>query len=298
MLKNSILFILSIISCFSSIAQITFPTGAALWTERRGQGEAPHVWHVMEQRNEVLSVLGNNYKKLYSAQFPSTPVYIGGLREDATHSIYFYDIASGTERKLYDFSLMVGDTIKAWGLSDMALGVVHSVDTVTIGSIARKRISFRQLTDTTRWTAGAWVEGIGNTGLGGLLANPMMQPTCDCGIHTLCFSQGDTDVYHNPAYATYLCLPSLAAVGNVSTDTTTVTLYPNPLPTYQTLTKISGAARATINIYDLVGKQMCSKIISKDEPFLLFTTPVVSGIYLYVVDSENGYRYTGRLIVE
>jgi hypothetical protein len=298
MFKKSILFILSIISCLSSIAQIPFPTGAAIWTERRGQGEAPHVWHVMEQRNEVLSALGYNYKKLYSAQFPTTLVLIGGLREDAMHRIYYYDITSGTERKVYDFSLFVGDTIKSWGLTDMPLGIVHSIDTVTIGSVARKRISFRQLTDTARWTLGEWVEGIGNTGLGGLLANPMLQPTCDCGINTLCFIQADTNVYHNPNYPTYLCLPVLTEVDDLKTATNTIQLYPNPVQSSALFVTLQGTASATVHIYDLKGSMIYNNSMSsgKQIHFSQYALPV--GIYLYSITDDKGMISNGKLLVE
>ncbi len=298
MIKNAILFVLTLLSSFCSIAQISFPTGAAIWTERRGQGEAPHVWQVMEQRNEVLSAIGNSYKKLYSAQFPSIPILIGGMREDSAHRIYYYDVTLGAERKVYDFSMVLGDTLKTWGSTEMPIGIVHSIDTVTIGSIARKRINFRQLTATSRWTLGAWVEGIGNTGLGGLLANPMTQPTCDCGINTLCFSAGDTDIYHNPAYATYLCLPVLAGVEHTITAYTDVQLYPNPVQSSASFVTLQGVDRARVSIYDVQGKLMHNSMMNNREPLRIFPSLVASGVYIYSIVSENGNRYYGKLIIE
>lgn len=295
MFKKITLISLSIIACLSARAQVAFPSGEARWTERRGNGEAPHTWFVMQQRNEVLTILGTDYKKLYAGEFNSTQPLIGGLRADAANRVYYYNLSTGVERKVYDFSMVVGDTLKNWGVTELPIGVVHSVDTVTIAGVARKRINFRQLTDTARWTLGAWVEGIGNVGLGGLLGNPMMQPTCDCGVNTLCLSFGDTNVYHNPAYATLLCEPELTKTENIKSVTNIPQLYPNPINAGSRYVQLMGAEEAVVHLYDMLGRLVCRANMRNNEGVQL--PAINTGIYTYTITTPTGKTTTGRVVV-
>jgi len=293
-------FSLSALFSLSSFAQGTFPTANATWTQRIGQGEAAAKYTVIGLKNEDVVIGGHTYHKVFLSETDVTlgiSAYVGGLREDiSARRIYYYDLTSGTERLLYDFSLSIGDTIHT-GPGGSADGIVYNIDIVNIGGIDRTRISFRPLTSATPWPFGEWVEGIGNTGLGGLLGSAMMQPTCDCGTKTLCFSNNGVTQYHNANFASIDCdnVFSLAGVGVLPSDL--VSVSPNPATGTANFRFGSASGLSKLVLADVTGKVVLSTSIAGMDQMSVDTRAMNPGLYVYSIHNSGGAVMNGKLVV-
>ena len=284
----------------SLFAQGSFPTANATWTQRIGMGEAPPKYTVIGLKNENVVLGGHTYHKVFESETDvtlATSAYIGGIREDiAARRIYFYDLAKSSERLLFDFSVSIVDTIHT-GPSGSADGIVYNVDVINIGGIDRTRITFRQLTSSAAWPFGEWVEGIGNTGLGGLLGSAMMQPTCDCGTKTICFSNNGVTQYHNANYASVDCDNVFSTTGIRAVGDATVGVSPNPAYASVNFHLAAPSPYSKLVIADIAGKAVLTRDIANLPDFAIDTRTMKPGLYVYTLSAENGDRTNGKFIV-
>jgi len=139
------------------------------------------------------------YKKMY--EFTSCTYnakeasYFGAYREDSDR---IYCQSSGDwwlpkrngESVLYDFTLNVGDV---FAITDGSNPKVEKVDSVLIGNVKRKRITFEKNLDV-------WIQGIGSTKRSFHEGYPFTAiPTCFCGSVLNLFNESTgTTVYTNP----------------------------------------------------------------------------------------------------
>jgi hypothetical protein len=301
-MKKTLSFTLLCFIVLSAVAQVPFPPANAVWTERHGNSDAAPDFAIVGLLNVDEVIGGHTYHKLFRSTNDltlDTPELIGGLREDASHHVYFYDNALAAERLLYDFYLSPGDTIFT-GPGNSANGIVDIVDTVSIDGIDRRRLTFRQIGATIPWTSGAWVEGIGNTGLGGLLGSPMMQPTCDCGVNTVCYSKDGAEKYHNPVYLTIDCDAVFATsfVNHTFAFATTVSVFPNPLTKLSHLQIAGNAQFSRLSIYNVLGKSMREADVTGVSDLTLDKNDFAPGMYIYHLRDEAGHIMTGKFVVE
>lgn len=296
-MKKLYSFIILFSGFFTASAQtyIPFPSSNAIWTQRQGKGDADPSFSVYGMKTDDTIINGLTYHKLYhsSDAVLDASEYCGGIREDANKRVYFYDAASNKERMLYDFSVVAGDTVND-GLVNHPVIVDH-IDSVNISGIYHKRINFRQIQSTTGWPMGAWVEGIGNSSLGGLLGAATAQPTCDCAANTVCFTSGNI-TYHNPVYASLDCF-SILNTEVLHNAPTTVTLFPNPMAGTGTLRITGQALFNTLTVCDMQGRQVLLTDVTGKNEVSLNGNGYAAGVYFYRLLRDNGEGITGKFIV-
>lgn len=278
-------------------AQVAFPTQNATWTQRHGQGEANPSFSLIGLKTNDVSIGAYTYHKLYQSFNDAVldeSEYIGGLREDAG-KVWFYSLASAQERLLYDFNVAVGDTITDPN-TGAKNGIVHSIDYVTVVGTPRRRINFRQPSSSAPWAQGAWVEGIGNTGLGGLLGSPMTQPTCDCGVNTVCFLNNSVQEYKNPSYSSIAC-ETVVATRTISKAAAQATIYPNPVTGQSILQIPADGHYSTLTIYSITGSKIITANVNGVTEFTVNSANFARGLYTYRLMGDNGAT-TGKFVVE
>lgn len=271
---------------------VPFPASNAMWTQREGNGDTTPSYFCYGLTTEDTTLNIVSYHKLFKSSDTifNASECIGGLREDAQKRVFFYDFGTGQERLVYDFSVQPGDTIVLAGPE----GIVDHIDSVNINGNYRRRINFKMLNGST-WSAGAWIDGIGNSSLGGLLGSPMAQPTCDCADNTICFRQNNNWLYHNPLYSAMGCLDGVLDVAKVKTNNLAISLYPNPVNATSTL-HIDGAVKGSIRIYSITGVLLHTYPLGSDISISRDGYP--SGMYLYRLNDEAGSTASGKFEVE
>ncbi|MBL7689977.1 MAG: T9SS type A sorting domain-containing protein [Flavipsychrobacter sp.] len=300
-MKNTLTLFLLLCGNLYALAQVPFPSYNAVWSYRHGNGEAPPNYVIVGTRTDDTVFGGNTYHKLYSSSNdmvldPSE--YIGGIREDVAGRVYYVNAAGASEVLLYDFSLTPGDTIFT-APGGAAEGVVFSADTVTIASVARRRLSFRYLTGSVA-AGGTWIEGIGNSGLGGLLGSPLAQPTCDCANNTVCLTVAGSEKYHNASYASLDCdnIISVSQVGDAVVDVAYVSLHPNPVTGTATLQTAPASDFDNLVITDAVGRVVTRMPVPTDGTVAFDAATMAPGMYIYHLSGHTTRGFTGRFVVE
>lgn len=300
-MKKTLTLLLLLCGNLYASAQVPFPSYNAVWSYRHGNGEAPPNYVIVGTRTDDTVFGGNTYHKLYSSSNdmvldPSE--YIGGIREDMAGRVYYINAAGGTERLLYDFSLSPGDTIYT-APGGAAEGVVFNADTVTIASVARRRLSFRYLTGSVA-AGGTWIEGIGNSGLGGLLGSPLAQPTCDCANNTVCLTVAGSEKYHNASYAALDCdnIISVSQVADARVDVAYVSLHPNPVNGTGSLQIAPASDFDNVVITDAVGRVVIRMAVPADGTVTFNAATMAPGMYIYHLTGHTTRRFTGRFVVE
>ena len=169
-MKKLLLFVLILFS-FSCKAQTyhPFPTNYGNWIyQYYDDFHLPTSMYTQYTLNGDTVISSVNYKKI----FRST-TYQGALRENSK-IIYFIPDTSSSEFVLYNFNLVLGDTIfnpygGAYCSNDTA--IVEAVDSVLLSDGYHRTLYFNSLIE--------WVEGIGSY-------NYLLKPT-----HVLCVSGND-----------------------------------------------------------------------------------------------------------
>jgi len=302
-MRKNLTLLLLLGSFYSASAQVPFPSANAVWAQRHGNGEASPDYAILGIKTDDVTIGSNTYHKLYKSandMVLDAGEYIGGLREDATTGrVYYYDQAAGSERMLYDFSLAVGDTVFN-GSGGSPEGIVYSVDTVTIASVARRRITFKFPGSSTPWGGGTWVQGIGNTGVGGLLGSVMAQPTCDCATNTICLTLDGNEKYHNASYASLDCsnIVSTSHASETILRSGTVSVFPNPVTGVSQI-QITGKEKyLSLTISNMVGQLIKSIDVTNTADVMLDKNSFVPGIYIYHLQGEAGNTLSGKFVVE
>jgi hypothetical protein len=277
---------------------IPFPTANATWTQRIGQGEADPHFSIIGMKSGDTVLGAQTYHKVYTSSDATLDEadFTGGLREDSKR-IYYYDATGHVERLIYDFNVAVGDTIKN-PVNGAAVGIVDHIDSILISGTWHKRFNFHLPSSSApTWAGGAWIEGIGNSSLGGLLGNPMMQPTCDCATDIVCAQKTSTYDYHNPKYSSLDCIGVLRTEILIS-DARTVNVFPNPVTGASTIQVNSRVNYSKASVYDLQGKCVKTIMASKENTIPLTRSDYAPGIYIYRLQNDEGSTMSGRFVVE
>lgn len=290
----TMIVLLIAVSSVRSNAYYAFPTSNAMWTQREGNGDSTPFYYCYALLNQDTVVNAVVYHRLFRSvdtTFTASEC-IGGLREDSMKRVYYYSFSTMQEKKLYDFSVQPGDTVDY----NLNAALVDYIDSVNINGNYHRRINFKMLNGNP-WTAGAWIEGIGNSSLGGLLGPATAQPTCDCAANIICFRQNDIWQYHNPVYGTTDCLVSMLGVSNVNAaNTARVTIYPNPVAGTSRL-HIDGPVQGnTLRIYSITGALINSYNNITDVP--VSNGQYGTGLYLYRLSDATGNTISGKFEVE
>jgi hypothetical protein len=251
-------------------------------------GPPPHLCTTTFVRfsNDTL-MASNHYKKVWATTDSMQLNYsaVGFIREESSHKVYFRSIQDTTDRLLYDFGAIVGDTIVVPGPTTL---VVDSVESVFIHDRNVKRM----VLSANGCSGEQWIEGIGSL-------NGVLDPGTECIVGTrhdlLCCYKNDTLHYSNPDFGA--CYYSVG-ITTFETHRINVSISPNPVSSTSTLT-IEGARsdQFTLQILDVRG-QVIKAIPVKNQQVSIHNRDFAPGIYFYRLITPEKETATGKFIVE
>jgi hypothetical protein len=290
---------------------VPFPTSNAVWSEmywRPFSDEVSHRWvyNQFALFDEDTLINGELYHKLYhthsSKITPKNSTCIGGIREDSTKSVYCYFfnfsytmepfyMYSNEEKKLYDFNVQLGDTIKTLNflLSSMYL-VVKKIDSLIINNTVRKVYSF----DPIPWVY--WIEGIGN--VKGLLFTSGDLPTNGMDNDLICMHHNDTLLYYYPGPDSIYddCVPTAVLDGVSLLPMNDIKVYPNPVSTGNVC--FENLEYDQLELFDTNGRSVATYGITGQTSFMVDVSPLPRGIYNYRLWSKGFIPVCGKLVVK
>ena len=205
--------------------------------------------------------------------------YKGCLREDtAARKIYFIYPNDSVDSLLFDFTLLIGDSVKGvlvYGPSCFHPYVVSETDSILINNNYRKR-----WTITSQFGPGQYIiEGIGSAG--GLIES-ICQVIDGPESWLTCFRQDGITIYPNSTINCNL----IDGIINVSDENISLTLSPNPatseIKIENSKSKIEG-----VEIYDVVGEKHRTPSLSKGEGVSVDVSSLASGIYFVLLRGEK-----------
>ena len=277
-----------------------FPDSNAIWSDD---------WNETSQTHQRLGIkgdtiiLGTTYKKIYSlydTTFTSPySTYYAAIREQDKRIYAVID--NSNEQLLYDFNLLVGDTI-TYGYSLTPVGVdsfsriVTGIDSILLmDGTYRKRYYLDAnwncyLNDTI-------VEGIGRISWMGLF-NPLHNSMCTCGYsyNFSCFKQNDTVLYMNNAFCNY-CFCGLGLGISNFTSNVDFQAFPNPFSSYTTLQISEHISNATLTIYTPQGKQVKQIKNLSSQSITLDRNHLPNGLYFTILTQGEKIIATEKLVI-
>lgn len=197
---------------------------------------------------------------------------IGFLRE-SNHQVYYLPILKDSDYILYDFNLGMSSTI------DLTIDysptpvtfIVNKIDSVIIGGVSRKRISFG--------LSLVWIEGIGS--LQGLLYNRV--GVSGARYELSCYSEDGNIIYHNPTYADCFCITTIRSIEqNNNLYSVNGSIY---LTDYE---------ESVFELLNLSGVRIMKQNINNSKSVIDISTQK-SGVYLYKIISHRK-TIIGKLI--
>ena len=213
--------------------------------------------------------------------------YVGAIREDTTlRRVYYRQSSSFPEELLYDFNLVLGDTLPpAWNNPGWPPNYVSRVDSIRIGSSYRRQIWVSSY--DTNYVA--LIEGIGST----------------YGLLSLLIPNNNVSQYNSALYCvTVSGLPIYPDTNSICTFVsgthalvapTRVSALPNPFSDHITLTGLSGL-RGEFLLFDLASRCVFRQDVEQD---MRIGTPRISpGIYFYEIRAGGTVIGNGRLVKE
>ena len=271
-----------------------FPNLNAVWSESYSAypGNAPPEicsWYQYTIGGDTI-IGSNTYVKVYksglfgSYQCPTPPgqnpsggtfdsSYVGGLMQDSiAKKVYFKyagTVSTATATLLYDFSLVVGDSINY-----QPYAKISSIDSVLVGMEYRKRFNLSGVSGI--YSGAAIIEGVGGTF--GLLESPYRAEAASWGLG--CFKY-----YSNVYPSTIASCPLItrSSIGiSKSINPNKLAIYPNPANDNFTI-ELNSSDNQTVQIFDVSGKLVLNQRINGKADI------DVSGLHegVYYISSAN-----------
>ena len=211
--------------------------------------------------------------------------------------IYQYTAVSGDpEHIMYDFTLEVGDFFTfSWfsclyGIQPASGGLefqVTNIETQFIAGMNRKVIELQD-DPTFPYFTEFWIEGIGS-----LKGFDPHSELIDAGVTAMaCFTRNGTTYFFNDATS---CDNTMLNISDFSSEE--IILYPNPVTSTSILQLPSVLSVDLIRIYDINGRLLKEKAISKGY-FSIKMMDFRSGFYFFKVFSDTALVKTDRFIVK
>ena len=221
----------------------------------------------------------NTYKKLYGNA--NSCLGTNYVRED-NKIIYYYSPDSAAEYVLYDFNLLVGDTIFnpycCWQDPDHDTVIVAQIDSSLLADNQYHKYWFAQ--DCVHW-----IEGVGNE-LGLLNA------------YTFCPLSGTfwLECFYNDSgfvYGSSLCP---LGINNIN-EKTFSTLSPNPFTTTATINFSKEIRSGSLRLINLFGQTVLEKNNINGSSIIINRGNLSSGVYLFEVTEKGNRIYSGKAVV-
>ncbi|HLG33365.1 MAG TPA: T9SS type A sorting domain-containing protein [Bacteroidia bacterium] len=242
---------------------------------------------------------GNNYHKLSVPAVIMTGCSSGGvypgysagyIRQDISNKKVFFvpPLNNDTvEQLLYDFNLVVGDTVKGYlvYLCPSDVITIIAMDSVLINGTFRKRWE-----TTPSWLNGYYfIEGIGS--LYGLLES--ICPGVESPNTSLtCFKQNGLTLYPDSSINCNL----IDGIINISgDDISLIEISPNPFHNFINI-KNNQAKELSITIFSSIGEVVHRTTLMKDAATAINLSGLAAGIYLVTAQSDK--NFTSRKIIK
>jgi hypothetical protein len=254
-----------------------FPTSYGNWVYRYYDdfhNPTPYQTQYTLTGDTIISTI--TYKKIFIGS-----AYQGALRENAK-KIYFIPDTSSTEYLLYNFNLVVGDTIiHPFG------GAVCTNDTLTIAYVDsvllsdgyHKQFSFNPI-------APNWIEGVGSI-------EYLLAP-----LQTLCVSGNDLiECMVSDTAFSYLSSSCFLPVNELQNSSTSISIFPNPFSYHATVLFDTYVKNALIKITDIFGREI-KTINFSGKDLILEKGEMKDGIYFTQIILENKKYITKKIIIQ
>lgn len=302
------LIILSFIISVTSFGQsyISFPDSGAVWKETYWWQPSPFFYNgIGDTYIEGDTIINDTiYKKIYnlrrdvfcSSIIISEPEYNGGLREDTITKKVFYRASNFLgEKLLYDYNLIIGDTLPAdmnW-FSYYSGVYITDIDTiVTQDNISRRiwHLDFEQPFE-------GWpqiIEGIGSTS--GLLGG--IEPYWEGWNELLCFSIEGDDVWRNYRDSCFVITDSCTTVGLKENTNSEIVIYPNPFNDIITVRFQNTNRTYEVILTDLFGITFFKAEIDENKPIteLNINENLKRGIYILSIKTNDRIIKRSKII--
>ncbi|CAN5435711.1 hypothetical protein BH10BAC1_BH10BAC1_13980 [soil metagenome] len=323
-MKRILLLLMFIGFAKINVAQVyqAFPTDSATWRQSSANWNYPDYYqrdyNYYTQGDTIVS--SNTYHKIYKTLISSYYVlgsptgpfnlmsgptlidsnkYIGAIREDLSKHVYFLPdtTTTATEILLYDFNLVVGDTlVYSYNNSSYFLGqnVVSGIDSVVVGTQYHKRF---KISASGYPNYVSIIEGIGSTfGLLEMFIDPF-----EWSDNLICFSHNGQSVWADsigrpPTYIPANCsLPTPVGIIEHSKETQ-ISVFPNPTTGIVNI-KTPFSEKTTIEIVNILGKKMLQTTLSSSDSTLNLSH-LPKGIYFLQATSGNKITTTQKIVLQ
>lgn len=205
----------------------------------------------------------------------------GLIREDTLKKVY-YKRDNENEFLLYDFSLNVNDTFK---INEFCTLEVTETDSIKLNNGEfRKRLKLIHKGEPI-WGHEYWIEGIGSQF--GLISHFGFCST-DYSDVLLCFYNNSILLYPMAPASCFL------TKNEELTNNFKISSYPNPFHSYIELKNINSQFKS-FRLTTLTGNVLLSGRL-EEAIAKINTDALISGIYIVIVEAENGKECVSRLI--
>lgn len=216
---------------------------------------------------------GQTYKKLISVLdlLPDQPTVDAFVREDVDNEIVYLHFG-GAENQLFDFDVMVGETVSTVQFSCVSTVTVESVGTISVGGTDRDMI--------TMTSGEVWIEGVGST-FSLIGAN---YPDCipDAPITCTCFLNNDVPEWAHPDQG------SCTVITDVAEIESQISAFPNPAIDAITIT---GGQGEQYLVYNMNGALVAEGRLLGTT--VLTTSELEAGVYLInIIGKSEPLRFT------
>ena len=284
---------------------VPFPDSSAVWSEMYWGSDTPNEFRQYTLFNEDTLINGLVYHKILHNVNLSTITLensrsVGAIREDEHKRVWATNLIIANinpenlnengEIMLYDFSLQVGDTIKAkrdhanMGHGDFM--VVKQIDSLKIHDSIRKVFSF----EPYRWVK--WIEGIGN--IQGLVFPYGDLTTGGENNRLICMHQNDTLMYMDSNDEE--CIPQFVIDGINIFPNTEIKVYPNPV--MNGTVYFENLDFETLELFDSNGNLLRFETVKGIDCFELNVLSLPPGTYYYSLKTKGLVPTKGKLIVQ
>ncbi len=279
----------------------SFPDTNAIWSDDWNAGGQSH--HKFGIHGDTV-LNGVIYKKIYSLYDTTltnpNSAYYAAIREQ-NKKVYTV-IDNSNEIVLYDFNLLVGDTMTYYYSMmftvevDTFSRVVSKIDSIILlDGNYRKRyyldgIGYCDVNDTI-------VEGIGSISWKGLF-NPLEKGICTCGysFHFSCFKQNDNALYMNNAICNWCFCELFTDVSDIA-DLGSFSFSSNPFTSQTTLYFSDNVNDATLIIYNTNGQKVKQVENISGQTIAIQRDNLASGLYFIRLTKNNKDFITGKLAI-
>lgn len=229
-------------------------------------------------RNQISS---NNSNCNYSFPYASSIL----IRNDvANKKVYIQDPSTLQDTVLYDFNLLVGDTVPNWYTNQRSANgtpfIIQSIDSVLIGSTYRKKFNLNNAFPLF------FIEGIGSSN--GLFED------------FLIFEESTVlNCYTNDTVVYGIC--PVVGLNTKITQASTLSIHPSVTSTETIVnyTLPSTTSSAYLELYDITGVLIKSYALSiNTKSYLLNLQGMANGVKLVVLKTNDGFVAKQKLVLK